>query len=164
MEDWTTYYLSKYFPQFSHPVKSRFSDFFEDLLKLDNCTNNDKYNKLFNININNIILGNDKRSSLIIKGFPSEMRTNEVLFLLQKFTKNINFFHIPPFIKEQKRFMYAYVNLSNYKFIIPLYTGLINLRDKYKSIGRYDLKEIEIYYSKAQGLKALSKKCKENIE
>ena len=66
--------------------------------------------------------------------------------------------------KDQKKFMYAFVNLSNYKSIIPLYFGLINLRDKCKSIFGYDLKEIEIYYSKAQGLKALSKKCQENKE
>lgn len=164
MEDWTKYYLHKYFPHFTRPEKSRFTNLFEDLLKQEDFTISDKNNEIFNINIFNIIQGSDKRSSLIIKGFPSEMRTNEILSILQQFTNNINFFYIPPLIKEQKRFMYAFVNLSNYKSIIPLYFGLINLRDKCKSIFGYDLKEIEIYYSKAQGLKALIKKCRENKE
>ena len=164
MEDWATYYLSKYFPQFNRPDKSRFSDFFEELSKQENPNNNEKIIKSLDINISNILLGKDKRSSLIIKGFPSEMRENDILSMLKKFTNNINFFYIPPLIKEQKRYMYAFVNLSNYKSIIPLYFGLINLRDKGKSIFGYDLKEIELYYSKAQGLKTLIKKCRENKE
>ena len=152
------YFLGKYFPQFNHPKKSRFCDFFEQLLKEENSNINKIY-KTLNININDILLGKDIRTSLIIKGFPSEMQTQEVLNLLLRFTNNINFFHIPPSVKEQKKYMYAFVNLTNYKSIISLFIGLSNLRDQYKSVFGFDFKQIEIYYSKTQGLDSLKKKC-----
>ena len=164
MEDDITYILNKYFPFYSHPEKSRFTELFEELAKKDNLLNNSKPFKSLDINTEEILLGKDRRTSLIIKGFPSEMRTQDVLLLLQQFANNINFFYIPPLIQEQKRYMYAFVNLANYKSIIPLYIGLTNLRNKYKSFYGYDFKEIEIYYSKTQGQKALMKKCYENKE
>ena len=153
--------LKKFFPKFDHPEKSRFCDLFEQILKNEN-SNNCKIYKTLDININKIISGRDKRTSLIIKGFPSEMQTQEVLYILSQFTKNINFFYIPPSVKEQKRFMYAFINLTNYKSIISLFIGLSNLRDKYKTIFGFDFKQIEIYYSKSQGVESLMKKCYEN--
>ena len=164
MEDEITYILQKYFPFYSHPEKSRFTGLFEELAKKDSLSNTSKSYKSLDIITDEILLGRDRRTSLIIKGFPSEMRAQDVLLLLQQFTNNINFFYIPPLIQEQKRYMYAFVNLANYKSIIPLYIGLTNLRDKYKSFYGYDFKEIEIYYSKTQGQKALMKKCYENKE
>lgn len=164
MEDKTTYILRKYFPFYSRPEKSRFTDLFEELTKKENPQHNTKFYKTLDIIPNEILSGHDRRTSLIIKGFPSEMKTEDVFNLLLQFTKNINFFHIPPFIKEQKRYMYAFLNLTNSKSIIPLYYGLTKLRDKYKSYRGFDLKEIEIYYSKTQGQKSLIKKCFEKKE
>ena len=164
MEDNTTYILKKYFPFYSHPEKSRFTALFEELAKKENFSNTSKSYKSLDIITEEILLGRDRRTSLIIKGFPSEMSSQDVLSLLHQFVNNINFFYIPPLIQEQKRYMYAFVNLTNYKSIIPLYIGLTNLRDKYKSFYGYDFKEIEIYYSKTQGQKALMKKCYENKE
>lgn len=160
MEDTITYTLKKYFPFYSHPEKSRFTDLFEELSKKENSPiTSTKIYKTLDIIPNEILCGHDKRTSVIIKGFPSEMRIQDVFLLLVQFTKNINFFHIPPLIREQKRYMYAFVNFTTPKSIIPLYYGLTNLRDKYKNYCGFDLKEIKIFYSKTQGQKSLIKKC-----
>ena len=58
--------------------------------------------------------------------------------------------------------MYAFVNLANYKSIISLFIGLSDLRNKYKNIYGFDFTQIEVYYSKTQGLKSLMKKSHEN--
>ena len=153
--------IEKYYHKFAHPEKSRFSDFFKQLLKEEDI-NADTFSKTFDININEILLGRDQRTSLIIKGFPSQMQPQEVLYILSQFTKNINYFYIPPSVKEQKKYMYAFVNLANYKSIISLFIGLSDLRDKYKNIYGFDFTQIEVYYSKTQGLKSLMKKSHEN--
>lgn len=152
-------FLQKIFPQFSSPSQSRFLKFFQELTIQQKLEETRIIYKSLDINTEDILTGHDKRTSIIIKGFPSIMSTNQVLSLLQNFCNCINFFYIPSCIKEHKKYMYAFINVDNYQSLIPLYNGLQFLRDKCKNIIGFDLTELEWYYSKTQGQKALMKKC-----
>lgn len=148
--------ISKIFPQFSSPNKSRFEKIFQDLSK----DSNDLGGELpLDIKLENIVSGGDKRTSVIIKGLPSIMLIQEVLCLLKRFCQDIIFFYIPKYIKAKKKYMYAFVNVLNYKSLLPLYYGLSNLKNKNNIYCGYDFSELEIYYSKTQGQSALIKRC-----
>lgn len=149
--------IEELFPQFSSAEKSRFIQMFEELSTKSKICNEKA--KTYDVRINSIISGEERRTSLIIKGFPSKMLIQEVYYLLKYFTQDITFFYIPIYIKEKKKYMYAFVNVFNYKSVIPLYIGLTNLKNKKKFYCGYDFSELEICFSKTQGQNALAKKC-----
>ena len=139
--------LSLYYPQFKSPLNSRFETLFVSIVKMENPLNK-------HINRTNIIYpekiarNEDKRTSLVIKGIPKNMSKNEVRNLLDKFG-NINFLYIISSQNNQNdnNTSIAFVNVINFKSIIPLFMNLRNY--KIEKFGKsYSLK---ISYSNVQG-------------
>ena len=143
--------LSLYFPQFKSPLKSRFETLFISIIKRENPLNKD-INRTNNICPEKIVRNEDKRTSLEIKGIPKNMPKNEVRDLLDKFG-NINFLYIinSPAYENNNNTSIAFVNVINFKSIIPLFMNLRNL--KIEKCGKsYNLK---INYSSVQGKQKL---------
>ena len=143
--------LSLYFPQFKSPLNSRFDSLFMSIIKMENPLNKDM-NRTNIIYPEKIVQNEDKRTSLEIKGIPKNMSKNEVRNLLDKFG-NINFLYIinSPNYENNNNTSIAFVNVINFKSIIPLFMNLRNL--KIEKFGKsYNLK---IYYSSVQGKQKL---------
>ena len=146
-----------YFPQFKSPNNSRFETFFISILKKEDSYKNNK-NKSKIIFPEKIIRNEDKRTSLIIKGIPHDMSKKEVRDLIEKHG-NLNFLYI---IKdsnnEEKNSSIAYVNVINYKTIIPIYMNLRNFEIKRNE----KIYKIKMSYSCAQGKEELKKYIRHN--
>ena len=146
-----------YFPQFKSPNNSRFETFFISILKKEDSYKKNK-NKSKIIFPEKIIRNEDKRTSLIIKGIPHDMSKKEVRDLIEKHG-NLNFLYI---IKdsnnEEKNSSIAYVNVINYKTIIPIYMNLRNFEIK-RNEKTY---KIKMSYSSAQGKEELKKYIRHN--
>ena len=143
--------LSLYFPQFKSPLKSRFETLFISIIKMKTPLNKD-INRTNIIYPEKIVRNEDKRTSLEIKGIPKNMSKNEVRNLLYKFG-NINFLYIinSPDYENNNSTSIAFVNVINFKSIIPLFMNLRNL--KIEKFGKsYNL---EINYSSVQGKQKL---------
>lgn len=139
--------LSLYYPQFKSPLNSRFETFFVSIIKMKNPLNKHIY-RSNTIYPEKIARNEDKRTSIVIKGIPKNMSKNEVRNLLDKFG-NINFLYIinSPTNKNNNNTSIAFVNVINFKSIIPLFMNLRNY--KIEKFGKtYNLK---ISYSSVQG-------------
>ena len=125
----------------SHPEESRFKELF-------NQSKPKKKRKTMQVNPKNIMLDLDKRSSIIIKNIPDDITDEQFKNIVFNFNKEINFFYIPSNIKTRKKLRVAFVNVLNYKQIVPIYMGLL-----YRMKFRYNNPniEMEICYSKVQG-------------
>ena len=139
--------LSLYYPQFKSPLNSRFETLFVSIIKMKNPLNKHIYRSK-TIYPEKIARNEDKRTSIVIKGIPKNMSKNEVRNLLDKFG-NINFLYIinSPTNKNNNNTSIAFVNVINFKSIIPLFMNLRNY--KIEKFGKtYNLK---ISYSSVQG-------------
>jgi len=125
----------------NHPTESRFKEFF-----LKNKTK--KKRKTMIVNPKNVMLGLDKRTSIIIKNIPNNITDEQFKAIVFSFNQDIDFFYIPMNIKTRKKLRVAFVNVLNYKQIVPIYMGLIY---KMKFIYSSPNIEMEICYSKVQG-------------
>ena len=98
-----------------------------------------------------IISGEDKRTSILIKNIPKNIQKKEIRGMVEQFA-NINYLGITQ-DKKIKNFIIAYINVINYKSVVPIFMGLR------KRIFNYNNKEIitELYYSKIQGKEKLKK-------
>ena len=114
---------------FNHPKESRFKGLFSTM-KVK------KKRKTMSVNPKNVMLGIDRRTSIIIKN------------IVMQYNPFIDFFYVPIKIRTRKRLRVAFVNVLNYTQIVPIYMGLI-----YKSKFVYNSHDIEmeICYSKVQG-------------
>ena len=155
-------YIRFLFPKYKPSPYSRFTKFFQEITNLNKKFCNSKLilSKSYDINISEIKNGHEKRSSIIIKYIPSLLGPKKFYDLLKRFSKKINFFYIPGFISSQKQYMYAFVNVCNNKEIISIVNQLTLIKNKHWSYCGFDLRYLEIYFSKTQGYKALKKKCK----
>ena len=145
--------LQLYFPQFNSPLFSRFESLFIILNKNDSIIK--KKNIIsYEIFPDRIMQGEDKRTSLMIKNVPKNIKKKDIRNMIEKYG-NINFLSIS---KDQNidNFIIAYLNVINYKSIVPIYMGLRKQTFDYfgKKIN------IEIYYSKIQGKDELKKAFK----
>ena len=135
-----------YFPQFSSPNNSRFESFFLSIVKENNKLNK----KIKNSKIifpEKIARNEDKRTSIIIKGIPNNLSKSEFKNYLDKFG-NINYFYITKETKNKRNnTSIAFINVINYKSIIPLFMDLRNLNQKNNS----DEDNYEISYANIQG-------------
>ena len=139
--------LSLYYPQFKSPLNSRFETLFVSIVKMEKPLNK-HINRTNTIYPEKIARNEDKRTSLVIKGIPKNMSKNEVRNLLDKFG-NINFLYIisSQNNKNDNNTSIAFVNVINYKSIIPLFMNLRNY--KIEKFGKsYSL---NISYSNVQG-------------
>ena len=174
--------LELFFPHYRSPSQSRFIKLFAELtnntfyymykeMDKSNANNqfkeqnekvfedeNSKENDQYQIIISKIKSGNEKRTSIIIKGIPSSFGCQNFYQLIKQFYKNVNFFYIPGYVCTQKEYMYAFVNVANSKGIINIYNGLKKIRDCFSQYSGYDMTKVEVYFSKAQGYKSLKRK------
>ena len=144
-----------YFPQFKSPNSSRFESLFASILKKKSHIHTDK-NKSKIICPKKIVRNEDKRTSIIIKGIPKSMPKQEVRSFFEQYG-NLNYLFI---IKDpndlQEKTSIAYVNVINYKSILPLYMNLRNYKFKIDE----QLFNVKIIYSAAQGKKQLKQYVK----
>ena len=148
--------ISMYFPQFQSPNCSRFESFFMSIIKKDNPLNKNN-NKSKIIYPEKIVRNEDKRTSLIIKGIPMDMSKKEVRNIIEKYG-NINYLYLTKdTTSEDNNTSIAYVNVINYKSIIPLFMNLRN----YKLNSNGQLYDLKIMYSPVQGKKQLKQYVKQ---
>ena len=131
--------LSLYYPQFKSPLNSRFETLFVSIVKMENPLNK-HIHRTNTIYPEKIARNEDKRTSIVIKGIPKSMSKNEVRNLLDKFG-NINFLYIinSQTNENHNNTSIAFVNVINFKSIIPLFMNLRNY--KIEKFGKtYNLK------------------------
>jgi len=145
--------LLLYFPQFQSPNNSRFQSFFASMKKAENTKDKLKSRKSYNIYPEKIIRNEDKRTSIMIKGIPTSMAKSEVRNLVDKYG-NINYLYV--ITSSIYNYSIAFINVINYKSIIPLFMNLRNFRIEQSGI-KYNLK---IMYSIVQGKQELKKYMK----
>lgn len=133
----------------NHPTESRFKNLFEYKPQKK------KKRKVMNVNPRNIMLGLDKRSSIIIKNISDDLNEMQFKKIVFTFSKEIDFFYIPKNIKTRRNLRVAFVNVLNYKQIVPIYMGLLY---KMKFIYSSPKIKMEICYSKVQGKEQLIKR------
>ena len=126
---------------FIHPKESRFKNLFENI-KVK------KKRKTMRVEPKNIMLGLDKRTSIIIKNIPENVTSEQFKTIITNFSPYFDFFYVPLKIRTRKKLRVAFVNVLNYTYIVPIYMGLI-----YKAKFKYNNPDIEmeICYSKVQG-------------
>ena len=145
-----------YFPQFRSPNNSRFESLFQTLKEKDIHFKKILY-KSKNICPEKIARNEDKRTSIIIEGLPSDIYKSDVRNMVEKFG-NINFLYIIKDIKNGKKITNAYINFINYKSIIPLFMSLRNLQIERKG----KIFSIKIIYSSPQGKENIKEYLKRN--
>ena len=142
--------LSLYYPQFHSPNNSRFESFFISIIQQENLLSKKQLNSK-KIHPEKIARNEDKRTSLIIKGIPYDMSKNEIRSLIDKFG-NINYLYVTKSpIYDERNSSIAFVNVINYKSIIPLFMNLRKI--KFERFGQ--IFQIKILYSSAQGKQKL---------
>ena len=142
--------LRLYFPQFNSPLASRFQNYFNILNKAESTKKKKKATSII-IFPDKIMQGEDKRTSIVIKNIPRNMKKKDIRNMVEKYG-NINFLTIA---KDQEResYMKAYLNMINYKSIIPIYMGLRKVTFNYQG----NIINIQIVYSEVQGKSELKK-------
>ena len=133
--------LRLYFPQFPSPASSRFESLFIEL---------NKYNTTKSISYL-ISPETDKRTSLVIKNIPKNVKKKEIRNLVQKYG-NINFLALCP-DSNFSDFLIAYLNVINYKSVANIFMGL----RKYTFTYFNNTYNIEINYAHIQGKEELKK-------
>jgi hypothetical protein len=133
----------------NHPTESRFKALFEYNRQKK------KKRKTMNVNPRSIMLGLDKRTSIIIKNISDDLDEIQFKKIVFTFSKDIDFFYIPKTIKTRKNLRVAFVNVLNFKQIVPIYMGLLY---KMKFIYSSPKIQMEICYSKVQGKELLMKR------
>lgn len=131
---------------FSHPKESRFKNLFQDL-KTKN-----KKRKTMLVYPKNVMLETDKRTSIIIKNLPEDVTPSQFQQLLYSFSNKIDFFYVPINVKTRKKLRVAFINVTDYKELVPIYMGLIY---KMKFVYHNPNIKMEICYSKVQGKQSL---------
>ena len=134
---------------FNYPTKSRFSNYFRGIKQKV------RKRKTMIVYPKNIMLDLDKRTSIIIKNIPDNISSTEFKNIILKFCKFFDFFYVPQTITTKKKLRVAFINVLNYKNIVPIYMGLL-----FKSKFDYNGKDVhmEICYSKVQGKVELLKR------
>jgi RNA recognition motif-containing protein len=121
--------------------------------RTENTKDEFKSRKSYKIYPEKIIRNEDKRTSIMIKGIPTSMAKSEVRNLVDKYG-NINYLYV--ITSSIYNYSIAFINVINYKSIIPLFMNLRNCR--IENSGKiYNLK---IMYSIVQGKQELKKYMK----
>ena len=102
-----------------------------------------------------IVSMEDKRTSIMIRGIPSNISKKEIRNLIERYG-NINYLYIVKEKNTEIKSSVAYVNVINYKTIIPMN---MNLRNFHFNIDG-NVYNLKIMYLYAQGKKHLKKYIK----
>ena len=138
--------LKLYFPQFTNPPNSRFESLF---FILDKKKSNNASSYIISPEL--VIQGLDKRTTLVLKNIPNNIKKYKIRNLIVKYG-NINFLCIIP----DSNFLHlvsVYVNVINYKTVASIYMGLRNHYFNYNDKEYF----IKIFYSEIQGKEQLKK-------
>ncbi len=122
--------------------------------KIQKNENNSKqfFKNRMEIDLKQILIGKDKRSSLIIKNISYHLSKKEVINSLNSLVK-INYIFVPENDKNHKILGYAFINVLNYKDIINL---IIKINTSpYYHLTNNKYKQISICYNKKQGVSSL---------
>jgi len=146
-----------YFPQFNRPNSSRFESFFRTISKNDFSSKKKKRNKSRSICPEKIVRNEDKRTSIIIKGIPADIPKKEVRNLIEKYG-NLNYLYITNDLNcdGEKKTSIAFINVINYKTIIPLFMNMRN----YQFNRNGQMYHIKLMYASVQGKKQLKQYVK----
>ena len=148
--------LFLYFPQFKSQNCSRFESFFQTIQANDISLMEGNLQSSKMIYPEKIIRNEDKRTSLIIRGIPTDLTKKEIRNLIEKYG-NINYLYVTKTIKSKEQLSsIAYINVINYRTIIPLFMNLRNV----SFIRDGKLYKLKIMYSAAQGKKQLKQYIK----
>ena len=109
-----------YFPQFNRPECSRFESFFRTMSKNDSSKKK-KRNKSRTICPEKIVRNEDKRTSIVIKGIPTDMPKKEVQALIKKYG-NLNYLYITKDLNcdGEKKTSIAFINSNGEMYNIKL--------------------------------------------
>ena len=149
--------LILYFPQFKSRNTSRFEAFFESIQKKEEKSKKKKINNSKVICPEKIVRNEDKRTSIIIKGIPTDMPKKEVRALIEKYG-NLNYLYITKDLNSdgEKETSIAFINVINYKTIIPLFMNMRN----YQFNCNGEMYNIKLMYASVQGKKQLKQYIK----
>ena len=148
--------LFLYFPQFKSQNCSRFESFFQTIQANDISLMEGNLQRSKMIYPEKIIRNEDKRTSLIIRGIPTDLTKKEIRNLIEKYG-NINYLYVTKTIKSKEQLSsIAFINVINYRTIIPLFMNLRNV----SFIRDGKLYKLKIMYSSAQGKKQLKQYIK----
>ena len=148
-----------YFPQFKSQCNSRFESFFQSIKNYNVLPEKDDTYSSKKIYPEKIIRNEDKRTSLFIQGLPTDLSKKDIRNLLEKYG-NINYLYVTKNKNDkEKSNSVAYLNVINYRTIIPLFMNLKNL--SFNIDGK--IYTIKIMYSSAQGKKQLKQYIKRSF-
>ena len=146
--------LFLYYPQFKSHNNSRFESFFQTIQNDDISLGEGSLSK--KIYPDKIISNEDKRTSLKIEGIPTDLTKKEIRNLIEKYG-NINYLYVTKINNKREQLSsIAYINVINFRTIIPLFMNLRNI-SFYRNGKLYKLK---MMYSSAQGKKQLKQYIK----
>ena len=153
-----TLVLKLLFNGFSYPEKSRFISIFSSSKKLKNAATN---KKSLNIEPQKVVNGKDKRTSIIIKNLPYNIKKDDLKCIIEPLG-NINFIYIPILNKNKNSFSNslpcAYINVINYKTILKIIKNFNEIKNNCLYMNRKDFTKVEIFYSGTQGKHDLIKR------
>ena len=146
--------LFLYYPQFKSHNNSRFESFFQTIQNDDIYLGEGSLSK--KIYPDKIISNEDKRTSLKIEGIPTDLTKKEIRNLIEKYG-NINYLYVTKYNNKREQLSsIAYINVINFRTIIPLFMNLRNI--SFNRNGK--LYKLKIMYSSAQGKKQLKQYIK----
>ena len=146
--------LFLYYPQFKSHNNSRFESFFQTIQNDDISLGEGSLSK--KIYPDKIISNEDKRTSLKIEGIPTDLTKKEIRNLIEKYG-NINYLYVTKYNNKREQLSsIAYINVINFRTIIPLFMNLRNI--SFNRNGK--LYKLKMIYSSAQGKKQLKQYIK----
>ena len=146
--------LFLYYPQFKSHNNSRFESFFQTIQNDDISLGEGSLSK--KIYPDKIISNEDKRTSLKIEGIPTDLTKKEIRNLIEKYG-NINYLYVTKINNKREQLSsIAYINVINFRTIIPLFMNLRNI--SFNRNGK--LYKLKIMYSSAQGKRQLKQYIK----
>lgn len=121
------------------------------------CPVQDENNPNFKINIDNIIDGNDQRTTLMIKNIPNKYTGNNLRAEINKNNRDrYNFFYLPIDFSNNCNVGYAFINFIHSAYILDFYYEFNN-----KGWNMYNGNKVcMITYGSWQGKRQLMKKFK----
>ena len=154
--DLTLLILKKLYFSNSNQTESRFMKYFYPNKPEQKRNSSKKGKKSLNIEPENIINGNDKRTTIILKNLPNDISKEELKSIIEPLG-NINFIYIPLLIKNKNKHNLpcAYLNVINYKTILKIVEKFNEIKNLNQLYNAKDLLNVEIFYSGTQGKHAL---------
>ena len=115
--------LTLYFPQFKSPSCSRFESLFQAISQKELSSKKKKKNKSRIICPEKIVRNEDKRTSIIIKGIPSDIPKKDVRNLIEKYG-NVNYLYVTKDLSnDEENTSIAFINVINYNSIKIMYAS-----------------------------------------